>query len=240
MRGMKNALRSQLPTMITFTGLLFAFSSIILSMHDQLVIAALCILAGNVMDALDGAAARRLGVASDFGLQLDSLVDTVTFGIAPVILVYCYMQQLDFSLVVMWAACTCYVVAGVFRLARFNLLPPKDSSHRDSLGLTISISGGIVALVVVSNYTQGNDLLPAFAFPLLILGLALLMVSRIRYPVIGMLMQRRRMALMGLIAMALLSLLFPPQLVILSVGALYVLFGLGRAVYGLIPERVRA
>jgi CDP-diacylglycerol--serine O-phosphatidyltransferase len=232
---MRNALRSQVPNMMTFASLFFACTSIILSIQGYMVTAALCILVGSLLDALDGATARQLGVSSPFGLQLDSLVDTVTFGIAPVVLVYRHMQALDFDLTLTWIAATAYVVSGVFRLARFNLLPPKDSSHRDSLGLTISFSGAVVVLVVLSNDTHGSTLLPAFFFPLLMLGLAMLMVSRIRYPAIGVLIQRRRLALAGLITIALLSLLFSPQLVILVAALLYILFGLGRAIYRLIP-----
>ncbi len=235
---MKTILRRQLPSAITFAGLFFALSSIVLSLHGKLIAAALCILAGNIMDALDGAAARRLGVSSAFGLQLDSLVDVITFGVAPAILVHQYMQPSGLLAVLMWAICIVYVCGGVFRLARFNLLPPKENSRQDILGLTISTSGGILALAVLSN-VHGGYLLPVFVFPLLMVGLALLMVSRIRYPGIGTLVQRRRLALAVLIVVAVLLLLLPPPPVLLLVWAMYVFFGLGRAIYRLVPLGAR-
>ena len=235
---MKNSLRRLLPNLITFTGLVCAFSAVVLAVHQELVMAGMCILAGNLLDALDGGLARRLGVASAFGLQLDSLVDVVTFGVAPCVLVYQYLRSLalsplTLSPVVTWVACAGYMIGGVFRLARFNLLPPKKS-HSESVGLTISISGAILALSVLSDRTYGHRLIPAVAFPALVVVLTLLMVSRIRYPALAAVFQRGWLSIAGLGAVAMLAIWLSPQLVCLGLTSGYVFFGLVRAGYNLI------
>ncbi len=185
------------------------------------------------MDSLDGVLARRLGVVSAFGLQLDSLVDVVTFGVAPSVLVYQHLRQLALSPVVMWVVCAGYMVGGVFRLARFNLLPAKHS-HSDSVGLAISISGAVLALSVLSNRTYDHRLIPAGVFPVLVVVLTLLMVSRIRYPALASIFRRRLLSLAGLGVAVVLAIYLSPQLVGFGLTGGYVSFGLARAVYNLV------
>jgi CDP-diacylglycerol--serine O-phosphatidyltransferase len=230
---MNDSLRKLLPNCITFTGLVCAFSALLLAMHEALAASGVCILVGYVLDALDGGLARRLGVASAFGLQLDSLVDVVTFGVAPTALVYQHLRQLTLSPPVMWIVCVAYMIGGVFRLARFNLLPPKKS-HSDSVGLTISTSGATLALSVLSNRTYEYRLIPAVVFPALVVALTLLMVSRIRYPALASVFRRRWLSVAGLGAAAILAVFLSPQLVWLGVTGGYVSFGLVRAAYHLI------
>jgi len=230
---MSDSLRRLLPNFITFTGLVCAFSAVMLAVHEELTAAGICILVGNLMDSLDGGLARRLGVASAFGLQLDSLVDVVTFGVAPSVLVYQHLRQLALSPVVMWVVCAGYMIGGVFRLARFNLLPAKHS-HSDSVGLTISISGAVLALSVLSNRAYEHQLIPAGVFPVLVVALTLLMVSRIRYPALASIFRRRWLSLAGLGVAVVLAICLSPQVVGFGLTGGYVSFGLARAVYNLV------
>lgn len=230
---MNGSLRSSLPNLITFASLICAFSAVVLAMHEELTVAGVCILASCLLDTLDGMVARRLGVSSAFGLQLDSLVDIVAFGIAPTALVYQYLRELALSPAVVWGACAGYVIGGAFRLARFNLLPAKHS-HSESLGLTISTSGATLALSVLSNRTYDHRLMPAVLFPPLVAALTLLMISRIRYPALVSILQRRRWSLAGLGAAVVLAIWLSPQLVWFGITGGYVSFGLARAVYNLI------
>ena len=230
---MNGMLRSQLPTLITFSGLACAFSATLLVVHEELAAASVCILVGGVLDGLDGWLARRLRVATAFGRQLDSLVDVVTFGLAPSLLVYQYLRQLAFSPVVMGLVCAVYLVSGVFRLARFNLLPTK-TSRGDSLGLTISISGMIVALSVLSNRAHDERLIPAALFPVLLVVLALLMVSRIRYPRLPPILRSRWPGLAGLVVIAALATWLSPQLAGLALAGGYASLGPLRSAYHLL------
>lgn len=230
---MKDTLRRGLPSSITFIGLVCAFSAVVLALHEEVAVAGICILAGYVLDALDGGVARRLGATTAFGLQLDSLVDVVTFGVAPSVLVYQYLRQLTVYPVVIWIVCVGYMIGGVFRLARFNLLPTKESQG-DSMGLTISTSGATLALSVLSDYAYDHRLFPTAVLLALVVALTLLMVSRIRYPALGSVFRRRWLTVAALAAAAILAIWFSPQLVWLGLTGGYVSFGLMRAAYGLI------
>jgi CDP-diacylglycerol--serine O-phosphatidyltransferase len=229
----KDSLRTLLPNLITFSSLVCAFSAVVLAMHGNLMASGVCILAGYLLDALDGGVARRLEVTSAFGMQLDSLTDIVTFGVAPSALVYQYLRQLAFSPAVVWGVCAGYMIGGAFRLARFNLLPSKHS-HSESVGLTISTSGATMALSVLSNCTYGHRLIPAVAFPALVVALTLLMVSRIRYPAMASVFRWRWLNMVGLGSAAALAIWLSPQLVWLGLTGGYVSFGLVRAVYTLL------
>jgi len=230
---MNDSLRRWLPSLVTFTGLVCAFSAVLLAMHEELSAAGACILAGYVLDGLDGAVARWLGVTSAFGLQLDSLADIVTFGVAPSTLVYQHLRELTMSPLIVWIACAGYMMGGAFRLARFNLLPAKHS-RSESQGLTISTSGAMLALSVLSNRTYDCRLIPATIFPALIAALSLLMVSRIRYPALASVFRQRWLSAAGLALAAMLAARLSPQLVWLVLTAGYVSFGLIRAARGLV------
>ena len=83
-----SAWRIAIPNALTMGNLLFGTLSIIYGFNAEYDFAVYCIFAGAVMDLFDGAAARALGVAGPLGVQLDSLADVVTFGVAPGLLLY--------------------------------------------------------------------------------------------------------------------------------------------------------
>jgi CDP-diacylglycerol--serine O-phosphatidyltransferase len=157
----------------------------------MLVPAAALILASNILDGWDGFTARRLNATSEFGLQLDSLVDMVSLGVAPSVLVFQHMYEKGVGILWIWPFSLMIAMAGAFRLARFNLLPAKESSNAESVGLTISLSGGIIALAVLSDLTYpGGFIARPFIVPLLVL-LSVLMVSKISFPSYGWLVKTR-------------------------------------------------
>jgi CDP-diacylglycerol--serine O-phosphatidyltransferase len=227
---MNGSLRRFIPNLITLTGLVCAFSAVVLAVHDELALSGACIITGYVLDAADGEAARRLGVSSAFGLQLDSLVDAVTFGVAPGLLVYQHLRDLGFLPLAAWTVCAGYLIGGVLRLARCNLLPAK-TTHSEIVGLTISTSGATLALSVLANLAYGHRLLPTIFFAILAALLMLLMVSHIRYPALASLFRRRGISGAILGTAALLAVPLSPQLVGLALTGGYVSFGLIRAIY---------
>lgn len=227
---MKQTVRKLLPNLVTLTGLVCAFSSVILTLQEELTIAGVCILAGYLLDAIDGALARRLGVTSPFGLQLDSLVDLVTFGVAPSTLAYQHLRDVSLNPTLAWVICAAFVVGGAFRLARFNLLPTKKSSS-ESVGLTISTSGATLALGVLVDRAHENPKVPGVAFVALMALLTFLMVSRIRYPALASVFGRRRLSAAILGATLGLAVQISPPLAGFGLTGGYVSFGLIRALY---------
>ena len=107
-----------LPNVLTAVGLLFGFLGMIFALNDSFTLAVYSILAAMVCDALDGFVARFTGTETNFGKELDSLSDMVSFGISPAIISYCWgLKSLPFIGVV---ACYLYVVSAAVRLAKFN------------------------------------------------------------------------------------------------------------------------
>ncbi len=206
---MRNNYRYLVPNSITFLSLICGIVSIMSAATGNLRLAGGLILASYILDLFDGEMARRLNAGSTFGLQLDSLVDMVSLGTAPAVLVFMRLQASDLSPLLIWPFVVLIPMAGAFRLARFNLLPVKQSGSADSLGLTISTAGATQALAVLSDLALPDRFLPDLFYPLLLLVLCLLMVSMIRFPSLAWVISRKRLTMVFL-SMIVVSLFFWP------------------------------
>lgn len=180
---MNNRYRYLIPNSITFISLTCGIVSILLAATGKFTLAGILILTSYILDLFDGASARYFNAGSDFGLHLDSLVDMVSLGTAPAVLafMYLYFANVAHTLFIGFLA-VFFVLAGAFRLARFNLLPAKASGKSDSAGLTISAAGATLALAVVSQMTILTVPLPITWLIPIMLICALLMISRIPFP----------------------------------------------------------
>lgn len=180
-----------LPNMITLSSIFCGFDSIRMSAtatsDDDYYRASLLLVYALFFDMLDGRVARLTKTQSAFGLQIDSLADVVSFGVAPALLVYKWslFQKETLGLVVAFL----FVGAGAVRLARFNVLsmgeggtPSKPSKY--IVGLPIPGAAGILISIVVANHAVSGELAgPKYAWPMIGLTgfLAFLMVSTIRF-----------------------------------------------------------
>ncbi|MEU6078616.1 CDP-alcohol phosphatidyltransferase family protein [Micromonospora sp. NPDC047074] len=128
----------------TLSSLMLGMLAIFLAMQGEVRVAALCLIACVVFDGLDGALARRFGVASPFGAQMDSLADMCSFGLAAPVVVY---ASLAGSVSTPAAAVACALVAAcaAIRLARFNV-SPKDG--RFFCGVPTTMAAAVLALTV--------------------------------------------------------------------------------------------
>lgn len=182
---MASKYRYLIPNGITFISLTCGILSILLSATGNsrnLVAAGTLILASYVLDLFDGYTARRLKAASEFGLQLDSLVDMVSLGTAPAVLLFMHLQGAGITSWWSYPFIIVIPLAGAFRLARFNLLPPKKTGSTDSVGLTISTGGATIALAVLADVSTATETVPDWTFLPLALLVSLLMVSTIPFP----------------------------------------------------------
>jgi CDP-diacylglycerol---serine O-phosphatidyltransferase len=129
----------------TLSSLALGLLAIFLAMQSDVRLAAICLVACVIFDGLDGALARRLGVASPFGAQMDSLADMCSFGLAAPVVVY---ASLAHSVPTAAAAVACMLVAGcaAIRLARFNV-SPKDSKF--FCGVPTTMAAAVLALSVL-------------------------------------------------------------------------------------------
>ncbi len=161
-----------------------------------LSISALFVFLGLLMDALDGSVARWTKRTSDFGGQLDSLADIVTFGLAPAILVITVLQTRpdtagrygplsgDLAGRAMWMMAAVYVACAALRLARFNVEhAAAPGGHTTFSGLPSPGGAVVLASLVLLHEHLGPGIQPYLSdsLPFIALGLGLLMVSRLRY-----------------------------------------------------------
>ena len=175
-RGVRRGV-SLLPSLFTLANLFCGWSCIVYAMRGDLATAAPFIGVAMVLDMLDGRIARMTGTESEFGVQLDSLADVVSFGMAPAVLAYAWglapLGRLG------WAAGFLFVTAAALRLARFNI--QKNTDKRYFVGLASPAAAAIVASTVF-YYPTGLLARPeAFLAVVLVIVPALLMVSTIRF-----------------------------------------------------------
>jgi len=167
-----------LPNIFTFCNAFFGFCSIVFSTYGDWVAAALFIFFGALMDSLDGRIARYIRITSELGLQLDSLSDAISFCLAPAVLAF--LWQLHRISFLGLGACALFLIAGLFRLARFNLTHTQQSIS--FLGTPTPIAGCCVAAIIMNMHARLLSPLMLLGFGLLILMLAGLMVSSIPFP----------------------------------------------------------
>jgi CDP-diacylglycerol--serine O-phosphatidyltransferase len=149
--------------------------------------AILAILAACVFDALDGRVARMVGQESPFGMQLDSLADIISFGVAPALLVHDIVLK-DVDRRIGWTISCIYLVCGAMRLARFNCIAILDvkSTSKNFRGCPIPAAAGVIASLTLALiwWKDGERSIGQLKYGLavLMLLLAFLMVSNLEYP----------------------------------------------------------
>ena len=200
-----------LPSLVTILNGICGFAAIIFASRGDFAIAGYMVLLAMIADMLDGRLARMSKSTSSFGGQLDSLCDIISFGVAPAFLMLEVLQEYklagfaqpnitfaNFLQRFVWLAAAAYISCAAIRLARFNVENEEDeSAHMSFIGLPTPAAAGVVVSLIIFHQEiilpglSGGDT-PAYlgfcesaiiyALPFLVLGVAVLMVSRIRYP----------------------------------------------------------
>jgi len=173
--------------------------------YSCFTIAGYLVLLAMIADMLDGRLARMSQSTSSFGGQLDSLCDIISFGIAPAFLM---LKVLEHELLLaglgdekllhrfIWLAATAYISCAAIRLARFNVENEEDeSAHMSFIGLPSPAAAGVIVSLIIFHQGTLHEILDPngiayalcesaimFTLPLVALGVAMLMVSRFRYP----------------------------------------------------------
>jgi len=170
---------------------LLGLGSIVTTQIGDLEFAAWLIIWCGLLDTMDGLAARLLKATSDFGAEFDSMADLVSFGVAPGVLVFNAGLQLGGVEVesgqfwVLLLACGVFVLAGAMRLARFNVGTGTPGKGWFT-GVPITAAGGglLSSMVLVLLYHQDtSSVLPLHLYlPIVMFVLAILMISRLRFP----------------------------------------------------------
>lgn len=218
-RSRRQKVFAVLPTLLTLCNAACGFGAITIVSKvgpdhfggNELLTAAQLIFLAMLFDMLDGSAARLTNQTSEFGAQLDSLCDAISFGVAPAFILLQLahpahhlmdtISQAPFSFHprILWAIAVLFMVCAILRLARFNVETDDEDSHEYFSGLPSPAAAGVVASFPIGMKELKDQLsvdgavswagpaeqylLPALAvaLPLITLAAAVLMVSRIRY-----------------------------------------------------------
>lgn len=226
-----------LPNLFTVTSIFCGFYAITLCAGEatpgQIYQAALAILFAMFFDGFDGRVARLTKTQSDFGMQLDSLADVVSFGAAPALLVYKWaLAPLGFlGLFISFAFAAC----GAMRLARFNVLAmrnPHGGGGNFFVGLPIPLAAGVlVSMIITHHVVSGEPPSAAVIWPIAaVVGLlALLMVSTVRYRTFKDLRLSKKSALVFMLVVAgglAIGIQLRPAYVLVAYSSAYLAMGL--------------
>ena len=202
-----------LPTLLTLGNLACGFGAITFAAkvgptaayNNELFIASILIFASMVFDMFDGSAARLMNQTSEFGAQLDSLCDAVSFGVAPAFVMLQFTKNqsaaelgliklgvdiestfIPYSPRFLWVVAMMFVMCVVLRLARFNVETDEDDDHNKFSGLPSPAGAGVLAAVPIAmaglhdlaedRFLYGRDL-AEWLFPAAKIGLPILTIA---------------------------------------------------------------
>jgi len=213
-----------LPSIFTSLSLFCGFYSITASIKENYLYASWAIILAAAFDAVDGRIARLIHSVSRFGEQYDSLVDVISFGIAPGILVYNWALR-PFGKWG-WLATFLYIICVTLRLARFNV-QSKSLENKYFQGLPSPSSAVMIATTVILFYNLGIVEIKNVTIPLLACLLAMLMVSTIRYHSFKDFDFKKRRPFSVLVALILLFILLigEPEILLFTGAAIYTISG---------------
>lgn len=220
--------------------------------------AALAIGVAVVFDMLDGRIARMTKTTTEIGIQLDSIADVVTFGLAPAVLAYVWgygatLQEGTALHRLAWFLSFMYLMCGAFRLARFNVQSSRPRvlaegtikvDKKSFVGLPIPVAGGLIAAIVhfspLPLVYYGPDRGEAYSIVVMALVgfLSVLMVSTLRFSSFKEIGTRSRSMRTIILALAFLVLVvLYSRHVLLGLASAYILYGLLSRGFGMLRRR---
>ena len=237
-----------LPNLITLSSMFAGFYSIVASFNGDFERAAWAILIASIFDVLDGWVARMTHTATRFGIEMDSLADVISFGVAPAILAYTWTLS-SFGKIG-WLGSFFLVACAALRLARFNV-QMGSAEKKHFTGLPTPASALVIATTVLAyeevvgilerlNLVRLADAVVKDYWVLaLTFLLAGLMVSNITYHSLkeANLKERRPFGILVVIAAFLAVVAYHPALVLFLVSVAYVAVGIAEALYQLVRKR---
>lgn len=228
-----------LPNLLTICSMFCGFYSIIKSFEGQFYTAAMAIIFAAIFDLIDGKIARLTKTTSQFGAEMDSLADLLSFGLAPSILLYLWaLQPLK---KIGWLVAFLFVICGAMRLARSNILT-KTKDDYSFIGLPITASAGFIvsSVLVFYRYFPAKPVISLHPLPIIIVFLiSILMVSTIKYESLKKLNLRKRMPFKVLIysVLILYVLAIEPELTLFIGFTSYMLSGVVKMAYDFIRDK---
>jgi CDP-diacylglycerol--serine O-phosphatidyltransferase len=231
-----------LPNGFTLASLFFGMFAIVAASRGEFDTAGLYIVFGGVCDALDGRVARATGTGSRFGSELDSLVDAITFGLAPAMIMYfAVLNRNGWD----WIFAFLFTACAVIRLARFNV-EQAGRAKKYFHGLPSPVAGMTLATYYwfsqtsLYNQTVVGDLNWTTGLRGLMLLLAFLMISNVSYPAVPTIGFKKISEILGtlVVVATFIGVLLLRKEFYFPALICYVLYGLAKTViFGLLDRR---
>jgi CDP-diacylglycerol--serine O-phosphatidyltransferase len=217
------------PGTFTMGNVVCGFLAILSAFEGDVTTACWLVILAAFLDGLDGKIARLSGSTSRFGIELDSLADFLSFGVAPAIIVYVVKLQTMGKWG--WLISIVYIMAASYRLARFNLLASTDEK-KEFLGLPVPGAAlPLVAYIIFCDYVWGRLEYSEYLISMIILFSAL-MVSQVEYFAMPDRFDNSRNRIKLLfILLAAAAALTSPRLLLFPIFALYIIIGLIREAF---------
>jgi CDP-diacylglycerol--serine O-phosphatidyltransferase len=244
-----------IPSLFTCGNMSFGILSIFSSIDGNFIMAAWFLIGALACDIVDGRIARLTKTTSEFGMQLDSLSDLVSFGTAPAIMMYMLvlnnMGKIGVSIAVLFVLCS------ALRLARYNTLSKSGEIRKHFVGLPTPASAGVIISFVLSYELLGPaeyslnyktipvlmEIMPAFfrAMPIVIVILSFLMVSNVPYLSFKnvKLTRVRTIELLVVVIVLIILIVVYPQNIIFIIFSVYAASGLLFYLPGIVLKRRR-
>ncbi|MDR0324154.1 MAG: CDP-diacylglycerol--serine O-phosphatidyltransferase [Treponema sp.] len=231
-----------LPALFTCGNLSLGILSIISSIDGDFIRAAWFLIGALACDILDGRIARLTNSTSLFGMQLDSLSDLASFGIAPAVMMYMLVLNTMENIGIAIAAL--FVICSAMRLARFNVLSQSGEMHKHFVGLPTPASAGVIISFVLSYELIGlketslnfktipvlMEIIPSFfkIMPIVMVVLSFLMVSNIPYHSFKKmkLSKVKTIELLAIVIVLIILIVVYPQNIIFIIFSVYAVSGL--------------
>ena len=212
-----------IPSLFTVGNIFAGFYSILATYHGEYNRAALAIGIAVVLDGLDGRIARMTGATSAFGLQLDSLADIISFGVAPSVLIYSWGFE-DLGNFARFSAFL-FLICGAMRLARFNV---QSMEMKHFVGMPIPAGAGMIAAIVHFFGTPPDSIAAKSLLVGMTYLLALLMISSIRFFSFKKLHLSKGKSHLNVLALAVIiaGIVLYSEIVLLIIASIYALSGL--------------
>jgi CDP-diacylglycerol--serine O-phosphatidyltransferase len=228
--------RGIFPGTFTMGNVVCGFLAILSAFEGNVTTACWLVILAAFLDALDGKIARLSGGASRFGVELDSLADFLSFGVAPAVILY----SIKLSALGKWGwlISVVYIMAASYRLARFNLLADTEEK-KDFVGLPVPVAAVTLVSYIIFAYEFWGELRYSQLLVSMIILSAFLMVSQVRYDTLPERFDttERRIKL-GVLLLAGAAIIFRPRLLLFPFCTSFILFGIVREFYRLFHRSV--
>ncbi len=225
--------RGFFPGTFTMGNVVCGFLAILSAFEGEIAVACWLIILAGFLDGLDGKVARLSGATSRFGVELDSLADFLSFGVAPATIAY--LVKLNSMGKWGWIISIVYIMAAAYRLARYNILATTDEK-KNFVGLPVPGAAMTLVSYLLFCYQVWGQLEYSEYLVAMVILFAFLMVSQVEYDAMPDRFHttRNKYILIFIVVVGVIILAKPKllaQLLLFPICALYIIIGLVREAY---------